>query len=128
METFTENDVYSVSTLTVAIKNILEKNFNSITVKGEISNLKRQSSGHIYFSLKDENAQIFCAFFKGFTQNLKFMPKDGDKVIITGDVAVYPPRGNYQMIVKEMNLLGVGELLLKLHELKKKLKEKGYFE
>ena len=117
--------IYSVSQITYAIKTLLEKNFGYISIKGEISNFKRQSSGHLYFSLKDQGGQISCAMFKGNTFSLKTFPKDGDQVIIEGEISVYPPRGNYQIIVRKLEFEGVGALLLKLQELKEKLKQKS---
>ncbi|HRW58780.1 MAG TPA: exodeoxyribonuclease VII large subunit [Chlamydiales bacterium] len=123
-----ENKVYSVSELTFAIKAHLEPQFRQVFLKGEISNFKRQSSGHFYFSLKDANAQISCAFFKGSQKNLTRLPKDGDHVQIVGEISVYPPRGNYQMIVRSLQHEGVGDLLKKLHELKEKLKNMGWLD
>ncbi len=120
--------VYSVSELTYAIKSILESKFNFISIKGEITNLRVQASGHIYFSLKDDHAQISSVLFKGNTKNLKSLPKNGDQVIVHGEISVYPPRGNYQIIIRELEYLGVGELLLKLHALKEKLLQLGWLD
>lgn len=119
---------YTVSQLTQAIKNTLEPHFRGIYVRGEISNLKRHSSGHIYFSLKDKDSQIPCAFFRGNAQKCSRLPKDGDQVTIFGELSIYPPRGYYQILVKEVQFLGVGELLAKLHERKEKLQKLGYFD
>lgn len=120
--------ILSVSELTSAIRSLLEPNFRLIAVRGEISNLKIQSSGHLYFSLKDSEAQISAALFRSNAAELPRMPKDGDQVIAKGELSVYPPRGNYQIIVRELQYLGVGELLLKLHQLKEKLQQRGWFE
>lgn len=117
----------SVSELTFAIKSKLETTFPSVCVKGEISNFKAQSSGHLYFTLKDEGAQISAALFKGNTRFLSRMPQSGDAVIAQGELSVYPPRGNYQLIVRSLQFQGVGDLLLKFHELKAKLEGKGWF-
>jgi exodeoxyribonuclease VII large subunit len=122
------NKILTVSELTLAIKSILEKNFNSICLKGEISNFKHQSSGHMYFSLKDEISQISCVLFKGNSINLEKTPKDGDQIIVEAELSVYPPRGNYQLIVRKLSFIGIGELLFKLHELKEKLKKRGWFD
>lgn len=119
--------IFSVTELTSAIKGILEPNFRGISVKGEISNFKIQSSGHLYFSLKDANAQISAALFKGNAAQLPRMPKEGDQVVAIGEISLYAPRGQYQIIVRELQFLGVGELLLKLHQLKEQLSSKGYF-
>ena len=108
--------IFTVSELTFSIKEKLESDFLSVYIKGEISDFKEHSSGHIYFTLKDKNSQISCAFFKGQRRRYNVALKSGDKVILFGDISVYPPRGNYQIIVKNVELLGVGELLLKLHK------------
>jgi exodeoxyribonuclease VII large subunit len=120
--------VLSVSELTFEIKKKLESNFAYIKVKGEISSLKNQSSGHIYFTLKDASAQISAVLFAGNAKSLKKLPKDGDQVILEGELSVYPPRGGYQIIVRSLSYDGVGDLLLKLHQLKLELKDLGYFE
>lgn len=120
--------IYSISELTLTIKFLLESKLQSVSVKGEISNFKKQSSGHLYFSLKDKDSQIAAAFFKGNCKNLSKEPKDGDQVIAKGEISVYPPRGIYQLIVREITFLGVGELLIKLHELKEELKALGFFD
>jgi len=120
--------IYSVAELTVAIKKQLESAYPSVCVKGEISNFKLQSSGHLYFTLKDERAQISCALFKGDAQGLKRLPKEGDKVLAQGEVSVYPPRGNYQLIVRSLQFEGIGELLMKFQELKERLQKRGWFD
>lgn len=120
--------IFTVSELTLTIKSLLEPKLASVAIQGEISNFKQQSSGHIYFSLKDLEAQISCAFFRGDARNLTRMPKDGDQVIVKGSISIYPPRGSYQVIVKELEFSGIGALLAKLHELKEKLKAKGWFD
>src|SRR3990167_3975465 len=120
--------VLSVSELTQAIKEVLEPNFCSLFVKGEISNCKLQSSGHLYFSLKDAGSQIQAALFRGHAAKLARMPKDGDQVIATGEVSLYAPRGQYQLIVREVQFLGVGELLLKFHQLKEALQARGWLD
>ncbi|MDE3046171.1 MAG: exodeoxyribonuclease VII large subunit [Verrucomicrobiota bacterium] len=118
----------SVTELTFAIKSLLEPNFRAVAVRGEISNFKLQSSGHLYFSLKDAGAQISVALFKGNASQLARMPKDGDQVIALGELSIYAPRGNYQLIVRELQFLGVGELLLKFHQLKEALQARGWFD
>ncbi len=120
--------VFSVSELTGAIKSLLEPNFRAISVQGEISNFKLQSSGHLYFSMKDADAQISCALFRGNAAALPKMPKDGDQVVAKGELSIYAPRGSYQIIIRELSFLGVGELLLKLHQLKETLAARGWFE
>ena len=122
-----EPPILTVSQLTQAIKMQLENTFPNVWLQGEISNFRRQASGHLYFSLKDAGAQVSAVMFRGNTGALKALPKDGDEVIVKGEISVYPPRGNYQLIVRELKLAGLGELLLKLEELKKKIHAKGWF-
>ncbi|MEC7839428.1 MAG: exodeoxyribonuclease VII large subunit [Chlamydiota bacterium] len=119
--------VLSVTQLTNAVKHCLESTFPLVWVQGEISNFKKQSSGHLYFSLKDSKAQISAVMFRGSAAFLKVIPKDGDKVIVQGDINVYPPSGKYQIIVRELRQVGIGELLVKLEELKVKINKKGWF-
>lgn len=117
----------TVSELTALIKRQLEGAFPHVSIHGEISNFKAQSSGHLYFTLKDADASIFCAMFRGHAAKLKSLPKEGDQVQIFGEINVYPPRGNYQLIVKELIPVGVGALLLKFQQLKAKLEAMGWF-
>lgn len=123
-----QQEVLTVSELTGFIKKHLESRFSSLTVRGEILNFKEQSSGHLYFTLKDADSQIAAVFFKGNTKGMARLPKNGDQVIVKGELSVYGPRGNYQMIIRELSFEGVGELLLKLHELKLKLHARGWFD
>lgn len=118
----------TVSELTNQIKRHLEPSFKGITVTGEISNFKAQQSGHYYFTLKDENSQIAVSFFNAARYKLPRMPKDGDKVILTGDINVYAPRGNYQFVAQGLKFTGIGDLLLKLHELKLEIQKLGWFQ
>ncbi|MCH9610835.1 MAG: Exodeoxyribonuclease 7 large subunit [Chlamydiales bacterium] len=118
----------AVSELTFAIKNQLESRYREVLIQGEISNFKKQASGHLYFDLKDSQAKISCAFFKNSIWPGMKLPKEGDSVIIKGSLSVYPPHGKYQIIVRKMELAGIGELLAKLQELKEKLRTAGYFE
>ena len=120
--------VLTVSELTNAIKIQLEGNFTGLLLKGEISNFKLQSSGHLYFSLKDEFSQISCVMFREAVSRIQVPLKTGDQVIVKGELSVYAQRGNYQLIVRELSLVGLGELLMKLELLKQKLHQKGYFE
>lgn len=120
-------EIFSVSSLTAAIKKKLETHFTFIAVQGEVSNLRQQSSGHIYFTLKDKEAQISAVLFRGNSAHLSRPPKEGDQVIVQGELSVYPPRGNYQIIVREVEFSGEGELLRRLQFLKNKLESKGWF-
>jgi exodeoxyribonuclease VII large subunit len=117
----------SVTELTHRIKRHLEPSFKGITVQGEISNFKAQSSGHYYFTLKDEGSQISVSFFNAVRYKLPRVPKDGDKVILLGDISVYGPRGNYQLVANGLKFVGVGDLLLKFHQLKIEIQELGWF-
>jgi len=101
--------------------------FPAIAVRGQVSNLRRQSSGHLYFSLKDEDAQLGCAMWRSAARRLRFRPEDGQDVVATGRIEVYPPHGKYQLIVEDLAPLGVGELHLRLEELKRKLALDGLF-
>lgn len=121
-------NVLTVSQLTQAIKLQLELAFPSVWLQGEVSNCKLQSSGHLYFSLKDPQAQISAVMFRGDLASVKGIPKDGTHVIVRGEINVYPPNGKYQIIVRELRPVGLGELLLRLEELKTKLQKLGWFD
>lgn len=118
----------SVSELTYYIKEKLENTFRGVFLQGEISNFKLQTSGHLYFTLKDENAQISCVMFRGEASRLRSLPKEGDKVTVRGEISVYAPQGKYQLVVRELNFAGVGDLLLKFQKLKEKLQGLGWFD
>jgi exodeoxyribonuclease VII large subunit len=125
----TENDnVYSVSTLNRSVANLLEHEFSWIWVEGEISNLAKPASGHIYFSLKDSSAQVSCAMFKGRTRSLHFQPENGNQVLVRAKVSLYQPRGNYQLIVDKMEEAGDGALRRQFDALKIKLAAEGLFD
>lgn len=123
----TTSTIITVTQLTVAIKNQLESRFPLFAVKGEITNCKLQSSGHLYFDLKDSGAKIPAVLFRA-NQILSRLPKEGDQVILTGSLSVYPPHGKYQIIGKSLEYQGAGELLLQLEKLKKKLEQRGWFD
>ena len=123
-----QNIVFSVSQITDLIKEILETSFRSITIEGEISNWRPSAAGHIYFTLKDNNAQIKAVIFRGAAMRLNFRPKDGDKVRCTGSLSVYAPQGNYQIIVNTMEIAGAGNILQMLEERKRKLAAEGLFD
>lgn len=123
-----ENMVFSVSQITDLIKEILETSFRSIVIEGEISNWRPSAAGHIYFTLKDNNAQIKAVIFRGAAMKLNFRPKDGDKVRCTGNLSVYAPQGNYQIIVNTMEIAGAGNILQMLEERKRKLAAEGLFD
>ena len=118
-----------VSKLNEYIKNKIDEDeyLNNVLVKGEISNFKHHYTGHMYFTLKDEKSLIKCIMFKGYTQNLAFIPKDGMKVVLLGSVSVFERDGVYQIYVKAMNEDGIGNLYKEFEKLKAKLEEEGLF-
>ena len=120
--------VFSVSQITSLIKEILESSFQTITIEGEISNWRPSSSGHIYFTLKDNLSQIKAVIFRSAAYKLSFNPKDGDKVRCTGNVTVYAAQGNYQIIISKMEPVGTGNILQMLEERKQKLAAEGLFD
>ncbi len=123
-----QSKIYSVSEINREIKFLLETTFNSFTVVGEISNFKAYQSGHWYFTLKDENSQISCVMWRGLNAYVYFTPQDGMKVIVTGRINVYEPRGSYQIEVSSIKPLGVGELQIAFEALKRKLAAEGLFD
>jgi len=120
--------LYSVSELTKELKLILEDTFLKVWVEGEISNYTRHSSGHRYFTLKDQNAQIRCVMWKWMGKHLFFEPQDGIKVKASGQITVYEKSGQYQLVVSSMQPAGIGDLELSFQQLKKKLFEEGLFD
>ncbi len=119
--------VLSVWELTSDIKRLLEKQIGSVWVSGEITNLRAQSSGHVYFTLKDVAAQLSCVLFRGTAAAQRSLLADGQKVLLQGDVTVYEARGQYQLIVREVELQGVGALQIQFEKLKQKLAAEGLF-
>jgi len=122
------DEIISVGILTQQIRSLLEGSFDSVQVRGEISNFRRQSSGHIYFTLKDADAQIKAVFFRGDVRNLKFDPKDGMSVVVHGEITVYNVRGEYQIRVTRILPEGKGNLQEQFEALKRKLFVEGLFE
>lgn len=123
-----DEPVLTPSQLNSLARNALEDMFSDIQVEGEIGNLARPSSGHLYFTLKDERAQVRCALFKPKSQRLDFQPKDGTRVIVHGRISLYEPRGDYQLIADGMTLAGEGELRRQLELLRQKLQAEGLFD
>lgn len=105
-----------------------DSNLNVVYLKGEISNFKNHSSGHLYFTIKDESSRILAVMFRNNAQKINFKPVDGSKVLVVGRISCYEASGNYQIYVEEMLEDGVGNLYLEFERLKKKLGEKGYFD
>jgi exodeoxyribonuclease VII large subunit len=120
-------NIYTVTELTRGIKSLLERNYSSVAVVGEISNFRAHSSGHFYFTLKDAQAQIGAVMFRGSNRLLKFAPEDGLEVMVQGRVSVYEVRGNYQIIVESMEPKGLGALQLAFEQLRNKLEKEGLF-
>ena len=118
----------TVTQLTNLIKNMLENSFQNILLKGEISNFKPSSAGHLYFSLKDADAQISAVMFRGSASNLTFQPKDGTMVQARGKISVYAPRGNYQLIIISMEKAGTGNIMEMIEQRKRKLAAEGLFD
>ncbi|MGB1150275.1 MAG: exodeoxyribonuclease VII large subunit [Candidatus Pseudothioglobus sp.] len=125
---FNIDEIYSVSDYIKLCKNAIEKNIPQCFVQGEISNLSMPSSGHWYFSLKDKNSQVRCAFFRLNQRKIKFTPENGMSVIIRGATTLYPQRGDFQLIIQQMEPAGIGNLQLAFDQLKNKLRLEGLFD
>ena len=121
------DEIISVGQLNQQANKLLENQFRGVSVLGEISNIARTSSGHIYFTLKDEDGAIRCAMFRNQNLRLNFEPQNGDQCILKGQVSLYAPRGDYQLIVSSMQPAGAGNLMHQFEELKKKLDAEGLF-
>ena len=122
------DEIISVGQLNQQAKKLLENQFKGVSVLGEISNIARPSSGHIYFTLKDEDGAIRCAMFRNQNLRLNFEPQNGDQCVLKGQVSLYAPRGDYQLIVSSMQPAGAGNLMHQFEELKKKLDAEGLFD
>jgi exodeoxyribonuclease VII large subunit len=119
--------IFSVGELTEQIRRLLEKQIGSIWVGGEVTNFRAQSSGHVYFTLKDADAQINCVLFRNEIVPHRELLADGQKILLQGDVTVYEARGQYQIIVRAVELQGVGALQIQFEKLKQKLAALGLF-
>lgn len=122
-----EIPVLTVSQLTYAIKSQLEPTFHHILVRGEVSNFRKQSSGHLYFSLVEGGCQLSAVLFRSAATHLESPLKDGDTILAEGELNVYPPKGNYQIVIRKVSQLGLGAALLRLQELKRTLQRRGWF-
>jgi len=120
--------IYSVSELTAELKALLENTFTGVWVEGEISNFKHHTSGHMYFTLKDDRGQLRAVMFRGSNRGLQFRPEDGLAVIVFGNVTIYEPRGEYQVYVECMEPKGLGALQLAFEQLKTRLEAEGLFD
>jgi exodeoxyribonuclease VII large subunit len=123
-----ERRAWTVSELTAKIRDLLAKNFTGVTVQGEISNCREAQSGHFYFTLKDDRAQVRCVFFKQQQRGIKFRPEDGLQMTVRGSISVYEPRGEYQIYVESLEPIGLGALQLAFEQLKKRLEAEGLFD
>ena len=123
------NQYLSVQSLSKYLKYKFDKDpyLQRVFLKGELSNVKQHSNGHIYFSVKDDSAVINAVMFRSFADKIDFKPEEGQNVLLSGNVSLYTGRSQYQILVKEMEIDGIGQLFLKLEENKKLLREKGYF-
>jgi exodeoxyribonuclease VII large subunit len=121
-------EVYTVSQLNAAIKSLMEEQFPFVWLVGEISNFRIPASGHFYFTLKDEAAQINAVMFRGQQRQLKFEPEDGMRITGMGRLSVYEPRGTYQIILEYMEPAGIGALQIAYEKLKARLAEEGLFD
>jgi exodeoxyribonuclease VII large subunit len=120
--------IYSVSQLNAEVRDLLENGFPLLWVEGELSNLARPGSGHWYFTLKDERAQVRCAMFRGRNRLVDFRPQDGGQILVRARVGLYEPRGSYQLIVEHMEPAGDGALRRAFDQLKNKLQSEGLFD
>src|SRR5262245_32577622 len=118
----------TVSDLTARIRELLAKNLVDVLVDGEISNCREAQSGHIYFTLKDDKAQVKCVWFRQQMRGVKFRPENGLKVKVRGSIGVYESRGEYQIYVETMDPAGRGALQLAFEQLKRKLESEGLFD
>lgn len=119
--------VYSVTELNESVRDLITRQFPEVWVRGEISNLSRPGSGHAYFSLKDDAAQVRCAMFRARLQRLKFRPENGLEVVVRASVGLYVQRGEFQLVVEEMDPAGAGALQARFEALKAKLSTEGLF-
>ncbi len=122
-----QHELIKVTELVHALQELVEENFVEVLVQGELSNLSRPASGHLYFTLKDQSAQIRCAMFRGQARALTFDPQEGGEVICRGRVSIYPQRGDLQLIVEKMDPEGVGGLQQAFEEVRLRLEREGLF-
>ncbi|MGI9241499.1 MAG: exodeoxyribonuclease VII large subunit [Verrucomicrobiales bacterium] len=123
-----EIKVLTVTQLTRKIRNLLELKIGSVTLEGEISNLRKQSSGHVYFTLKDTGAQVSCVLFRSDAKRVRIDLKDGIEIQLKGEISVYEPRGQYQIIGRRVQAVGQGALQVQFDALKQKLNSEGLFD
>jgi exodeoxyribonuclease VII large subunit len=122
------NDIYTISRLNREVRTVLEEVFPTIWVQGEISNLAKPASGHLYFTLKDNSAQVRCAMFKNRQSGMRFVPENGVQVLARANIGLYEGRGEYQLIIESLEPAGAGALQLAFEALKEKLSAEGLFD
>ncbi len=127
-ESTPQRDIYSVSRLNSEARAVLEGSFPLLWVEGEISNLSTPRSGHLYFSLKDEHAQVRCALFRGKRQLLRQQPTNGDQVLVRARIGFYEPRGDFQLLIEHLEPAGAGSAQRRFEALKQKLQAEGLFD
>lgn len=118
----------TVSELTRQIKDVLGGTFADVLVQGEVASMTPHRSGHWYFTLKDASASLSCVMFRGWNQHLRWQPRTGDEVVVTGQLDVYAPQGKYNLLVRRIQRAGEGDLQRQLEELKRKLQDEGLFD
>src|SRR5699024_7935745 len=125
---YTPRTIHQVAELNAMVRELLAYSFNLLWVEGEISNLARPRSGHVYFTLKDDDAQVRCALFRGKARLLDFAPDSGARVLVRARVGLYAVRGDYQLIIEHMEPAGAGALQRAFEQLKKRLDAEGLFD
>jgi len=123
-----DDNVYSVSQLTAELRGALERGFPLLRVEGEVSNLSAPRSGHLYFTLKDQHAQIRCAWFRNKRMLSRYAPQDGDQVLVRARISLFEPRGDLQLLIESVEPSGAGALQLAFEQLKAKLQQEGLFD
>ncbi len=123
-----EKRIWTVTDLNTDIKQKLEADYSQIYIEGEISGISRPNSGHLYFSLKDEKSALGCVIYRGDALRLSYELKDGMKIVAQGVLSAYPPRGIYQLMIRQVQIKGIGQQEIALRQLKEKLLAKGYFD
>lgn len=123
-----ERDIWTVNRLNLEVQGLLEGSFPLLWIEGEISNLSRPASGHLYFSLKDDRAQVSAAMFRGRNTRLRFSPRNGQQVLVRARVTLYAPRGGFQLVVEHMEEAGEGRLRREFEQLKAQLNAEGLFD
>lgn len=120
--------IFTVSRLNQTVRLLLEHEMGQVWISGEISNFTQPASGHWYFTLKDDTAQVRCAMFRNSNRRVTFRPQHGQQVLVRANITLYEPRGDYQIIVESMQPVGEGLLQLKYEQLKAKLQAEGLFD